>query len=61
MGAGLLVDASAPLRYAVTTYGSPGNAYMNMDGYAIATKVGAAAPFTFAQSDEIYGQLTYDC
>lgn len=61
IGAGLLVDASAPLRYAVTTYGSPGNAYMNMDGYAIATKVGAAAPFTFAQSDEIYGQLTYDC
>lgn len=60
-GSGLIVDASAPLRFAVVTEGSPGDSYMTMDGYNMAGQVANTAPFTFATGDQIYGQLTYDC
>lgn len=59
IGAGLLIDVSAPLNYPCATYGSPSSVYMNM-AYAGAAFVADTAPFTFATGDQIYGQLTYD-
>lgn len=61
IGSALLVDSSAPLRFTCATYGSPGNAYMNVEGYNVAAQLSDGSPFTFATGDAIYGQLTYDC
>lgn len=65
IGSLVLVDSSTGKRYPGCTYGSPSAAYMNGEasdtGAAQATaQVADGGPFTFANGDQIYGQLTYD-
>lgn len=67
LGSSLLVDASTGDRFAGVTYGSPGNAYMNVEATNVTTQATGQAssgwPFTFTNGDaeQVYGQLTYDC
>lgn len=60
LGGGLLRDDSTGTYYPCTSVGSPGTAYMTLAAAGATSYVSGTVPFTLAQSDQIYGQLTYD-